>query len=204
MAYKMKQWFYKWLPIIFGWHRRSDRSFFYKGKQFPICARCTGELAGMICAIFGCYFLINIHICVWVALLCPLIIDGVIQAKTKYESTNTRRVITGFLFGMALMMIFIVSTKYCLVIGFEYGRKLKEWGVLKFSRYYRKKKGIGNRQFLFCVMIVYYCIKAYHYICSNRKKYNSTLKEANVYCLFLIFRIVFSCFIFFRSDNNLY
>ena len=70
--------------------------FFYKGKQFPICARCTGELTGMICAIFGCYFLINIHICVWVALLCPLIIDGVIQAKTKYESTNTRRVITGF------------------------------------------------------------------------------------------------------------
>ncbi len=125
MAYKMKQWFYKWLPIIFGCHRRSNRSFFYKGKQFPICARCTGELAGMICAIFGCYFLINIHICVWVALLCPLIIDGVIQAKTKYESTNTRRVITGFLFGMALMMIFIVSTKYCLMIGFEYGRKLR-------------------------------------------------------------------------------
>lgn len=82
--------------------------------------------------------------------------------------------------------------------------KIKEWGVLKVSRYYKKKKGIGNRQFFFCVMIVYYCIKAYHYICSNRKKYNGTLQEANVYCLFLIFRIVFSCFVFFRSDNNLY
>lgn len=27
--------------------------------------------------------------------------------------------------------------------------KIKEWGVLKVSRYYKKKKGIGNRQFFF-------------------------------------------------------
>ena len=63
--------------------------------------------------------------------------------------------------------------------------KIKEWGVLKVSRYYHYTKG-------------------YHYICSNRKKYNGTLQEANVYCLFLIFRIIFSCFLFFRSNNNLY
>ena len=38
----------RWLPVFFGCHCRSDRSFFWKGKQLPICARCTGELAGIL------------------------------------------------------------------------------------------------------------------------------------------------------------
>lgn len=121
----MKQWFYKWLPIIFGCHRRPKRSFFYKGKQFPICARCTGELIGIIFAIIGGYFFINFQIWIWILFLIPLIVDGLVQAKTNYESTNTRREITGFLFGMALMMLFIISTKYFLVIGFNYGKSLR-------------------------------------------------------------------------------
>ena len=52
----MKRWLYKWLPIIFGCHCKEERSFHYKGKRFPICARCTGELAGMIVAMFSCFF----------------------------------------------------------------------------------------------------------------------------------------------------
>ena len=44
----MRVWIYKWLPIIFGCHCRSDRSFYWKGTQFPICARCTGELVGIL------------------------------------------------------------------------------------------------------------------------------------------------------------
>ena len=46
-----KEWLCKWLPIFFGCHCRPDRSFFYKGKQFPVCARCTGELAGILAAL---------------------------------------------------------------------------------------------------------------------------------------------------------
>ena len=46
----MISWLYKWLPITFGCHCRADRSFFWKGKQLPICARCTGELVGMVAA----------------------------------------------------------------------------------------------------------------------------------------------------------
>ena len=42
----MIPWLYKWLPIVFGCHCRPDRSFYWKGKKFPLCARCTGELAG--------------------------------------------------------------------------------------------------------------------------------------------------------------
>ena len=41
----------RFLRIFFGCHARPDRSFYWNGKQFPICARCTGELAGMIAGI---------------------------------------------------------------------------------------------------------------------------------------------------------
>ena len=29
-----------------GCHQMPERSFFYKGKQFPVCARCTGVIIG--------------------------------------------------------------------------------------------------------------------------------------------------------------
>ena len=41
----------RFLRIFFGCHARPDRSFYWNGKPFPICARCTGELAGMIAGI---------------------------------------------------------------------------------------------------------------------------------------------------------
>ena len=52
----MKAWLYQWLPIVFGCHCRADRSFFWRGRQFPLCARCTGELAGFLCAIPAGFF----------------------------------------------------------------------------------------------------------------------------------------------------
>ena len=42
----------RFLQILFGCHARPDRSFFFRGRQFPICARCTGELVGMLIGIF--------------------------------------------------------------------------------------------------------------------------------------------------------
>ena len=110
---------YKWLPRIFGCHRRPDRSFYLKGRQFPICARCTGELAGIILGVllFGFYRPKVLVLCV---LLLPLIIDGSIQLTTKYESTNLRRLFTGILFGYALVTLFFLSTNYV----FEYGNRI--------------------------------------------------------------------------------
>ena len=52
----MSTWLYKWLPIIFGCHCRDDRSFHYRGKKFPICARCTGELVGILILLISCPF----------------------------------------------------------------------------------------------------------------------------------------------------
>ncbi len=34
-----------------GCHQMPERSFFYKGYQFPLCARCTGVFAGEIAGI---------------------------------------------------------------------------------------------------------------------------------------------------------
>ena len=115
----MIPWLYKWLPIIFGCHCRDDRSFHYHGKKFPICARCTGELAGILLAAVCAFFRLPP---VWVAavLLLPLIADGFIQLLTSYESTNTRRVITGFLFGYGLCSLFVLSS----IAAYQFGYSL--------------------------------------------------------------------------------
>lgn len=113
----------KWLPRVFGCHQRPDRSFFIKGKQFPICARCTGELIGILVTPFLYWKLRKVAIWVFFIMLVPLIIDGVVQAKTKYESNNIKRLLTGVLFGVGLTTLFFLSTEYCFRIGFNYGKK---------------------------------------------------------------------------------
>ncbi|MDR2623188.1 MAG: DUF2085 domain-containing protein [Methanobrevibacter sp.] len=82
--------------IIFC-HRRPDRSFHFKGKQFPICARCTGLVTGFLTALI--LELMFIRLPLMVGFCCiPLIIDGGLQLATNYESNNIKRFITGLLF----------------------------------------------------------------------------------------------------------
>lgn len=100
---------YKFLPILFGCHQRPERSFFYKGKQFPICARCTGELAGLIIGFVGWWF-VQLPSSVYILLLIPMSVDGFIQMLTPYESTNLKRLITGFLFGIGFISLFLLTT----------------------------------------------------------------------------------------------
>ena len=73
----------RFLRIFFGCHARPDRSFYWKGKQFPICARCTGELAGMLagipCILFFGYFKVPVMI----LLMIPMIADGFLQLLTS-------------------------------------------------------------------------------------------------------------------------
>ena len=97
----------KFLAVAFMCHQRPDRSFFIRGKQFPICARCTGILIGYVVGIviavitrcrYNLYFLI---------LLLPLIIDGGIQQIYSIESNNIRRLITGILAGIGIVYLFI-------------------------------------------------------------------------------------------------
>lgn len=116
----MKNILFKYLPIIFGCHSRNDRSFFIKNKKFPICARCTGELIGIIFSPF-IYTFFKTSIFINLLLMLPLILDGFIQLFTKYESNNFKRLVTGILFGFALTNIFIVSVRLTYSLGQKIG-----------------------------------------------------------------------------------
>lgn len=122
---KVRAWLYKWLPVFFGCHCRPERSFHYKGVQFPICARCTGELAGILIAVLT-------HVAghpgaVWSAvLLAPLVLDGVIQLCTPYESRNLRRLWTGVLFGYGLTNLLLLSAAEVFRRGYAFGLELKD------------------------------------------------------------------------------
>ncbi len=60
----------------------------------------------------------------WVVfiLMVPMILDGLIQRLTSYESNNLKRVLTGTLFGYALVMFFVIT----LIVVFQYGVRLGE------------------------------------------------------------------------------
>jgi len=88
-------------------HQRPERSFFFKGYQFPICARCTGVLTGNILAGISlmCKFYLPLIFCV--IFLFVMGIDWSLQHFFRIYSTNTRRFITGILGGYGLFFIYV-------------------------------------------------------------------------------------------------
>lgn len=86
---------------IVSCHRLPERSFFWKGRKFPLCARCMGIYVGFLAMPiywFG-------YPPSWVAaflLSAPTIIDGMTQAMFGRESTNWLRMTTGLLAGVGL------------------------------------------------------------------------------------------------------
>lgn len=99
-----------------GCHQLPHRSFFFRGYQFPICARCTGVILGYILAVplyigFGVKralaFLGGIY----------MLMDWLLQYFNIRISNNRRRLITGILGGYGIMSIqlygFITILKMC-------------------------------------------------------------------------------------------
>lgn len=72
----------------------------------------------LVCAAAAFFWLPSIGVCL--LLLLPLIADGFIQLKTTYESTNFRRVVTGFLFGYGFFSLFLISS----IAAFQFGYHL--------------------------------------------------------------------------------
>ena len=97
-----------------GCHQMPERSFFYKGYQFPLCARCTGLVIGYLMGIL-IYFLKIINWEIAILLCIPLVIDGGSQ-YLKWRMSNQRlRLITGILCGVGIMVLEIPAMK--LLIG---------------------------------------------------------------------------------------
>ena len=100
-------------------HRKPERSFFIKGHQFPVCARCTGFYISLIM-----YFTYTYHFFVdynpflltfAILLLVPTAIDGLTQFFEYRESNNTLRFITGMLGGLGLGIL-IKALKYFIYL----------------------------------------------------------------------------------------
>ena len=126
MPIKLRRWLWRWLPIIFGCHCRPDRSFHFRdGTPFPICARCTGELAGILAGL-ATWWAAHPPAGLAAVLLVPLIADGLLQLCTPYESGNLRRLVTGLLFGYGLTALLLTSLGWAYQWGFGFGRTLLE------------------------------------------------------------------------------
>lgn len=93
----------EWCKKYCRCHQMPERSFFIKGYQFPLCARCTGIAIGHITAYIMMPFRsyrYNIAFC-----MVPLILDGTLQYFTPYQSNNVKRLISGILYGFSFTSI---------------------------------------------------------------------------------------------------
>lgn len=109
----------KFLRILFGCHARPDRSFYLHNRQFPICARCTGELIGILLGIPIVIFIGVGSVPLMLLMMVPMVLDGFLQLLTPYESKNYRRCISGILFGIAFIFFLIYFHRTCIGIAGE-------------------------------------------------------------------------------------
>lgn len=93
-----------------GCHQMSERSFHWKGHQFPVCARCTGVAIGQTFAVIVAFFK-TVPLNVSIFLLSIMGFDWGIQELKIKESTNYRRLITGFCGGFGLFSIYALLFK---------------------------------------------------------------------------------------------
>lgn len=96
-----------------GCHQMAERSFFFKGYQFPVCARCTGVILGEVISIVLIILKIKVDIRFAIAILLIMGFDWLIQYINILQSNNVRRLITGTLGGIGLTYIC-----YYIIIGF--------------------------------------------------------------------------------------
>ena len=94
------------LGNISGCHQLPERSFFYKNRQFPVCARCTGVfIGGVIGVALFFFYKLPIWLCVLFCLV--LLVDWLIQRIGIKPSTNFRRLLTGIVCGAGIWQLHI-------------------------------------------------------------------------------------------------
>ena len=102
-----------------GCHQLPERSFFWHGHQFPVCARCTGvylgEITAIIAYILGVKSLIRLDI-----VFCTIMfLDWFLQFLKIRLSTNRRRMVTGIFGGYGFMNLQLVGVIYLSKIVFS-------------------------------------------------------------------------------------
>lgn len=94
------------LGELSGCHQLPDRSLFIKGRQFPVCARCTGVWLGYPAGT-AMYFFADTDIRLSLLLCGIMFADWFLQYTGVLLSTNHRRLASGFLCGMGYMDILL-------------------------------------------------------------------------------------------------
>ena len=97
-----------------GCHQMPSRSFFIKGYQFPVCARCTGVIVGELLAIILLLISVKMSLLFALIFLVPMAIDWGLQYLNVLESSNIRRYITGLLGGIGLTYLYFVLIKWLI------------------------------------------------------------------------------------------
>lgn len=89
-------------PYLALWHchRRCERSFFVRGRQFGVCARCTGLLVGGVLSPLGLPLGAGFLVPAACAATVLVALDGGSQLAGWRESTNRLRLVTGLLAGL--------------------------------------------------------------------------------------------------------
>lgn len=94
-----------------GCHQMPERSFFIRGYQFPVCARCTGVIISSIIAfILFLYKKLPIKVCM--AMSGVMLCDWLIQYFEIQESNNKRRLITGLIGGFGYSTLHLYLYKF--------------------------------------------------------------------------------------------
>ena len=77
----------------------------------------------MVLAMVGLWFYLP-PLWLTLVLMVPMITDGFVQLKTRYESTNLRRLLTGMAFGYSLVALVVLFSKGLFDFGYWIGLKL--------------------------------------------------------------------------------
>ena len=77
----------------------------------------------MIIGLIACFFW-RPEVWMTLVMITPMIADGFIQMKTRYESTNPRRFLTGLLGGYGGLTLFIISLVATYKLGYRFAQQI--------------------------------------------------------------------------------
>lgn len=83
-------------------HRLPHRSYFFNGRQFPICARCLGLYIGYLAMPIFAFGFLQFPLLLSIFIIMPTILDWWIQKIWSSESTNSIRLWTGIFAGVGI------------------------------------------------------------------------------------------------------
>jgi uncharacterized membrane protein len=101
----------RWMRLMkvghyLGCHQIPERSFAYKGYQFPVCARCTGVFASFPLSVY-CSVKKNLSPGTCLRMCSVMLTDWLLQYLDIKQSNNSRRLITGFIGGLGFNTLYL-------------------------------------------------------------------------------------------------